>query len=297
MRRLIIPLCAGVLSVAWAQEGAEGPFTCDRTAAITPLAEVAFTGEVASYTDAERACWADWPQAQALAQGLNGQWVDVRDAGSARRIALRGAATVGLTDLADKAFLKGQSLVLVGTGVDLKALTERCVALRQRGQFSGVHVLLGGARTWRLAGQPVQADGTAVAPDEASAQELWLGAAGDLWQLAVFGLSAEQRQSLPVPASRVLDLGADARRAVDELQRRATTGERLAAPRQWLVVAPDAAQLAQAQALWRERAQAASPLGAPIWLSGGWQAYAAYLQQQKTLAAHAGRPLPRLCGM
>ena len=61
-----------------------------------------------------------------------------------------------------------------------------------------------------------------------------------------------------------------------------------------------AAQLAQLRALWLERPLNPADTAiasAPLWLVGAWPAYASYLEQQKTLAAHAGRPLPRLCGM
>lgn len=268
-----------------------------------PLQAVNF-GEPAPapYSQAERACWADWSQSLALAQGPNGLWVDVRDAGSVRRLRLHGAVNVALAILADKAFLKKRSLVLVGAAVDLRAMTQRCVALRQSGQYQDVHVLLGGVRSWRLAGQAIQSDGSALLPaDEASARDLWLGAADGQWKIAALNLSEQQRQSLPVTPTQLLDLGANMTQAVQELERQ-VAGQPLPAPSRWLVVAPDAAALAQAQALWRQRtakpetAKGSNP-NALVWLTGGWPAYATWLQQQKTLAAHAGRSLPRLCGI
>jgi rhodanese-related sulfurtransferase len=265
-----------------------------------PLQAVNF-GEPAlvPYSQAERACWADWPQALALAQEPNGLWVDVRDAGSARRLALRGAVNVALANLADKAFLKKRSLVLVGASVDLRTMTRRCVALRQSGQYRDVHVLLGGVRSWRLAGQSIQpstqSDGSALLPaDEASARELWLGAADGQWKIAALNLSQQQRQSLPVPPAQVLDLGANVTQAVQELERQ-VAGQPLPAPSRWLVVAPDATTLAQAKTLWPQKTP--NDQNTLIWLTGGWLAYAAWLQQQKTLAAHAGRSLPRICGL
>jgi len=202
-------------------------------------------------------------------------------------------------DLAGKTFLQGQALVLIGSGADLRALTGRCLTLRQSGQFKSVHVLLGGVRSWRLAGQPIQAGGSALLPPgEASAQDLWLGAADGLWRIAALGLSARQRQSLPVPTDQVLDLGAPAAQAVQELERQINR-QPLPAPASWLVVAADAQQLAQAQALWQQRQNTQDAHGQHtiVWLAGGWPAYASYLEQQKTLAAHAGRSLPRICGM
>jgi rhodanese-related sulfurtransferase len=268
--------------------------TCPRVE--DPLQTVNFEVTApAPYSDAERACWANWPQAQTLAQGPNGQWVDVRDAGTVRRLGLHGVTNVGLADLADKAFLKGQSLILIGSGVDLRALTQRCVALRQSGQFRDVHVLLGGVRAWRLAGQAITSNGDALAPEQASAQELWLGAADGVWQIAALGLTPQQRQNLPVPEKQVLDLGPNIPQAVAELQNR--IAEPLPAHQRWLVVTADAAQLEQAQTLWSQQASTTDAGQTPIWLAGGWPAYISWLQQQQTLAAHAGRTLPRICGM
>ena len=258
------------------------------------------------YSQAERACWAGWPQALALAQGPNGLWVDVRDAGSVQRLALQhGTVNVALINLGDKAFLKKRSLVLVGAAVDLRAITQRCVTLRQSGQYQDVHVLLGGVRSWRLAGQSIQSDGSALLPaDEASARDLWLGAADGQWKIAVFNLSEQQRQNLPVPPTQVLDLGANMTQAVQELERQVVS-QPVPAPGRWLVVAPDATALAQTKTLWHQRQDGGKPEDAKnldashavIWLAGGWSAYAAYIQQQKKLAAHAGLPLPRICGI
>ena len=54
-----------------------------------------------------------------------------------------------------------------------------------------------------------------------------------------------------------------------------------------------AADQARLQALW-DLQQAAQPL---LWLHEGLDGYRRYLVQQHQLAAHAGRALPRLCGL
>ena len=64
-------------------------------------------------------------------------------------------------------------------------------------------------------------------------------------------------------------------------------------PSFWLAVAADAADQARLQALW-DLQQAAQPL---LWLHEGLDGYRRYLVQQHQLAAHAGRALPRLCGL
>ena len=112
---LLLALAAlqAVLGTAWAQ-APDRPLTCDKQE--QALNAVAFTEDPAGYGDAERACWVDWAQAQALAQGPSGQWVDVRDAGARRRLGLPGTAAVGLPDLADNAFLNHTSPDLQGWG-------------------------------------------------------------------------------------------------------------------------------------------------------------------------------------
>ena len=225
--------------------------------------------------------------------------MDVRDAGARRRLGLPGTAAVGLPDLADKAFLKGQSLVLIGTGVDLKTLSTQCVALRQSDQFKDVHVLLHGVRAWRLAKQPTLVDGSVLAPDEVSAQELWLGAADDQWRIAAIGLAPEHLASLPVKAA-FTGSEQNLRQTVAELATHMAQNSSDRPQQRWLALTATAAQLAQLRALWLERPLNPADTAiasAPLWLVGAWPAYASYLEQQKTLAAHAGRPLPRLCGM
>lgn len=292
---LIACLLLTASACAWAQAD-QRPLTCDRSGEVSNPVSYAFAG-VASYGPAERACWADWAKAQALASGADGQWVDVRDAGARRLIALSGVVTVEPADLASKAFLQGQSLVLIGTGVDLKALSARCVALRQSGQFKDVHVLLHGTRAWRQAGQPAQLDASALAPDVVSAQELWLGAADDQWRIAAIGLSDDQIKTLPVPPGFIAS-GAQLKRDLTEWSVRARQSDPGEPHRRWLMVTATADQMAQARAVWNEHFRSlAADTPFPLWLDGAWPAYANYLQQQQNLAAHAGQALPRLCGL
>ena len=247
-----------------------------------------------TYNEAERACWLDWASARDIAFGPNGQWVDVRDIGARRHLRLMGVTTVELSDLPTKAFLKQRALVLIGTGADLKPLSAKCVALRQSGQFKSLHVLLHGTSAWRKADQPVQADGSVLAIDEASAQDLWFGARGDEWLLATIGLSKEQLESLPVKPTFTSDTS-NLQDAVTSLAARLTQKTNLSPHQRWLVLTQTPAQLAELRALWHQHHT--DQAIAPIWLIGAWPAYASYLDQQIKLAAHSGRPLPRLCGM
>lgn len=271
---------------------------CDQRAGAGPE-QTAFdaAGQVSVYSKAERACWADWPQAQALAAGPTGLWIDVRDVGERHRLGLPGAVVLDPADVPGKTFLQGQSLVLVGTGVDLKLLSSHCVALRQSGRFKDVHVLLHGVRSWRAAGQTVQVQGAVLAPDEISPRELWLGAADGLWRIVTIGLTQEQSEDLAVPVALTAS-DADLEQALSALHAQAGRAIAREPQQRWLVVAGTDKQLARARALWRTRfAQTAPAALQPLWLAGAWPAYADYLRQQRILAAHAGQPLPRLCGI
>lgn len=290
-------LACAVLGSAHAADAPAPALTCGR-ADEQALHGIAYPAEsTVDYSDAQRQCWLHWKPAQAIATGPLGMWIDVRDAGTQRQVALAGATTVGLADLADKAFLHGQSLVLVGSGVDLEALSSRCVALRRSGQFKDVHVLLGGVRAWRLAGAQVRLGDGAAPADEVGAQDLWRGASEGLWRIATLGVSAGQSRRLPALVD-FAGSGPDLAGAMSGLSRRmaATGGDQ--PQRQWLAVAATPEQQSQARRLWQQASAAADPPLPPLyWLSGGWPEYLRYLDQQQTLAAHAGRSLPRLCGI
>lgn len=314
MRRL--PLCcwllisAGVL-LACANAGRseaarsdEAP-GCDRPLGAAVRAVPFVRRQAVVYTEEEQACWLPWDLARAAAEAPGGQWVDVRDAGQRQRLALEGVMAVDLADLPDKPFLKEQSLVLVGTGVDLPELSRQCVLLRQSGQYRSVHVLLGGAHAWRQAGRAVSGSQASLPADQVDAQEMWQGAGNGAWRLAVLDMPPAQVRELadrlPAAAQDVADLGADAAHAVRQLH--ALARQPLPAPRQWLVIAGSPERLAQARQFWQEQqngqknAQNRSSASAVMWLAGGWPAYAEYVQQQAAVAAHAGQPLPPLCGI
>ena len=299
MRRLLLAWLLSVASACALAQAESRSLTCDRDAD-DPLRPVVFAvGGASAFSEAEHTCWLDWTAAQQAATGPGGQWVDVRDADARRLLTLPGVTAVDLADLPSKAFLKGQSLVLIGTGVDLKTLSTQCVALRQSDQFKDVHVLLHGVRAWRLAKQPTLVDGSVLAPDEVSAQELWLGAADDQWRIAAIGLAPEHLASLPVKAA-FTGSEQNLRQTVAELATHMAQNSSDRPQQRWLALTATAAQLAQLRALWLERPLNPADTAiasAPLWLVGAWPAYASYLEQQKTLAAHAGRPLPRLCGM
>lgn len=272
------------LAIAHAQGSDEAAAACLRTDHQAAPDEVPFahTSPVA-YGSEQAACWMGMEALKDASMMV----LDVREQGTPETSALAGATPMALSAVSDKSYLQPQRLLLVGTGVDLRLLTQTCVALRRKG-FHEVHVLLGGASTWR---KEPQASWT-------SAQDAWLGSREGLWRIATVGFSARQLLSLPQPASVQLTAGStasDLRRAM-AVNDKATPLKR---PLQWLVVTADPAVGQTLFADWHA-AQAqdfAAQTGSSVrWLAGGWSQYEAYLAQQQTLAAHAGRPLPRSCG-
>ena len=172
---------------------------------------------------------------------------------------------------------------MVGTGVDLRALTTACLSLRKQG-FSKVQVLLGGARSWARI-QSV---------DMVTPQEAWLGALDGQWRLIGIGLRPEQVQSLVGKPEVILPSSVDDAALVQALND-AERARPLGSHQQWLLLTPNQAS---GQSLLARLQQTPHKPGARAlaWLSGGWDSYNAYLQQQQQSAAHAGRPLPRSCG-
>ena len=292
-----------LLGVAWgpgaaAADPAPAEQTCRRADADAPNPVDMPLAPPAPYTDAERACWIGWREARQLAaQGAS--WVDVREAGAAQRLRLAGALAVPRAEVADKAALRGLDLLAVGDAGDLRALSRQCAAWRQSGLFGSVHVVLGGVRAWRLAGMPVQPDPQAATPPQlptvVSAAEYRQGVVDGLWRVVTLGIAPDDAHALAQPPVLALP-AADAaglralRQALDGM---GDGGAPTSIPSFWLAVAADAVDQARLQALW-DLQRAAQPL---LWLHEGLDGYRRYLVQQHQLAAHAGRALPRLCGL
>jgi rhodanese-related sulfurtransferase len=263
------------------------------------------------YAEAERACWVDWQGARQLAaQGA--YWVDVRETGAVRRLRLAGTLAVPRQDVADKAALRGLNVLILGEDVDLRALSRQCVAWRQSGHFGDVHIVLGGVRAWRLAGQPVQPDPRSTATlepaDVVSPAEYRLGMADGRWRVATLGIDPNEALTQAQVAIPTSDVGAldELRQALAQADKNTSAATATASP--WVVVTADASSQTRLHALWHQQhraipaathGQAVQAAQAPplLWLGGGLRAYRGYLGEQHQLAAHAGQTLPRLCGL
>lgn len=231
------------------------------------------------YSAEEKACWIGVQEAR------DEGWMqlDVREVAMSARTLLPGTVALSLSSVAGRKYLREQPLVLVGTGVDLRALTSSCVALRAQG-FARVRTLLGGARSWNQ-----KPGGDLLIP-----QEFWLGAIDGQWRIVSVGLRADQIADLPIPPEVALSASTDSvglRKALADAER-AKPSE---LHHQWILVAPDGVGQQVALARWQQipHQQGMKPLA---WLEGGWTGYRTYLNQQQQSAAHAGRALPRICG-
>lgn len=235
----------------------------------------------APYSSQETGCWTDTSEAR-RSQGMV---LDVRDASLAARSPLQGTVALPLESIADRPYLRDQHLVLVGNGVDLRALTRHCLALQEQG-FSRVRVLLGGVRSWSRT-QRV---------DMLTAQEAWQGGADGQWRVISVGLGPDQIAALPVAPAVTLEASIDAAGIQKALA--VAEGKRPLAPQeQWLVVSQDAEAQRALLPRWQQTINQTSTETRPVaWLEGGWTAYRSYLEQQKNSAAYAGRALPRACG-
>lgn len=272
-------LCALSLVTHWAAAQELQEQACLREDYSQPTIPVFGHAAPKPYSAQEQACWIGAQEAR------DEGWMrlDVRDLAMPARAALPGTVALSLSAVADRKYLREQPLVLVGTGVDLRALTQSCMALRAQG-FTRVRTLLGGARSWN------QKSGE----DLLTPQELWLGAMDGQWRIVGVGLGVDQVADLPIPPEVTLPASTDglALRTAIAHAERVRPSER---HHQWLVVAPDGPGQQTVLVRWQQlpREQGMAPLA---WLNGGWTTYRAYLNQQQQSAAHAGRALPRSCG-
>lgn len=271
--------CVASLAVTVAAAQVTDAQSCLRVDYSQPALPVFSHATPAPYSAREVACWINVQEAH------GGGWMplDVRDAALSARAPLTGVAALPLESVADRQYLREQPLVLVGTGVDLRALTKSCLTLRQHG-FARLRVLVGGARSWSRTQQT----------DMLTPQEVWLGGLDGQWRIATVGLSPDQWASLPVPPEITLPASIER----NALQRALADAERLRPSepnRQWLVVVPDGTEQQALIVGWQQSPQDGGTR--PVaWLSGGWVAYRAYLSQQQHSAANAGRALPHVCG-
>jgi rhodanese-related sulfurtransferase len=221
-------------------------------------------------------------------------WIDVRAAADSRAAPIPGALAIPLVELRSKSFLQSSPIVLIGSGRDDADLAHACGELR-RAEFQQVKLLRGGIRAWVSARRPVMADGGVM-------QNLDLIAAGDLHRQAsaapwlMLGIDLPLSDALPAAMASLQQV--DARnspaRALDAVRRRQAELahlEKSAQPNAIVLVARD-----DASATKLRDAVRGAGLEDVLVLQGGMAGYRAFLSQQQSIAAAAGRPLVRSCG-
>ena len=221
-------------------------------------------------------------------------WVDVRGAADARAARIPGALAIPLAELRTKTFLQSTPLVLIGSGRDDADLARACGELKRAG-FQQVKLLRGGIRAWVNGQRPVLADAGAL-------QNLDLIDPGAFHRQAalapwlVLGIDVGPADGLPVVMSSLerIDAGDDTARALDAIRRRQVELARMSVnerPNAIVIVARD-----EASATRMRDAVRSGGRSDVLTLLGGMAGYRAFLAQQQSIAAAAGKPLVRSCG-
>ncbi|THT97696.1 hypothetical protein E9531_15475 [Lampropedia puyangensis] len=246
---------------------------------------------------------------QALEQSSgNMTLVDVRPF-AAKRDYVPHALEVSLRDLPQRSFLKGQNVVLLGTGLDDPTLLAVCEDLQRQG-FSQVQSVRGGAPAFLEAAGLVS---TAYVRSITPAQWVQSLMQGQQWHLAISATQAkEHANELPMPAA--LQWSAKQSQSLGSLatvlrqqQAKLTSANTTTALSSPLIVLADGLT---SQALEQQLQSAAVKAGSkasisgiqathstPIYvLEGGWPAYEAFVQQNHEIQVTAAQSLQRACG-
>jgi len=233
------------------------------------------------------ACWIDYPNVEAWADG-SPTFVDVRSPATIQSYRLAGVLEIALSDLPRKAFLKQQSIVLIGSGFDDADLAQACEVLHADG-FSKVKLLRGGVRTWQQAGRAAVRAGADFAPDSIAPAAFHRGVSDAPW--LVLGVGLPPSDGLPKLARmRAVD-GKDGIAVIAQARSELAQMPEEKRPSLIVVVAQDAASLRELREAAR-RARVADI----VFLEGGLAAYRQFLTEQESIAANAGKPLVRPCG-
>jgi rhodanese-related sulfurtransferase len=247
----------------------------------------------------DHGCWINYAEAEKRAP----LWVDVRPLPEARAALMPGALQIPLHQVSTKTFLKETFTVLVGNGTDDAEMAMTCHQLKKAG-FTQLRMLRHGTRAWYRAGQPLLGNAeTIMALNNIDAGYFHRGQVARVWRVIGVNLPVETSTSLP-PAFVGTALNAkDLNQAVDQIQgiirewqqTRVNTEASVYVPTT-IIVAADEIATRQLWQRWRERS--GEPDGEVLWLTGGWNDYVAFVEQQQRIAAIAANPPPlqRPCG-
>jgi rhodanese-related sulfurtransferase len=221
-------------------------------------------------------------------------WIDVRTSADARSAPIPGALTIRLVDLPTKTFLQNTPVVLIGSGRDDADLARACGELKRAG-FQQVKLLRGGIRAWVNGQRAVLADaGVLQKLDLIQPSEFHRQAASAPWLVLAVDLNPADGLPVAMGTAERIDAGGDAVRATDAVRRRQAEIARMSAkerPNALVIVTRDEASATRLRDALRNGGG-----GDVLILQGGMAGYQAFLAQQQSIAAAAGKPLIRSCG-
>lgn len=292
MNHMQLVLLAGLLAGAFSVHGAYGEVVGCLESSQPTRAEQPRWPWIEHKQPLHAECWLGWNELMQLVYQQDGVlWLDVRHSPDWQVSPLNNVMQVGLHEIEDRSFLRGRSLLLVGTGTDQLMLDAACMQLRQAG--FDVHALNGGvwALPKHLSGQGSDAGNVR----QIGTDQFLAGSQTVPWHVVTLGMSEQDIAHLPEPPRMQfgLDDVAAAQAAITTLlgQGGISEPENLY-PVQVVLIAPDDESVRVLQALLHH----ASDDGRVFWLQGGFQAYEAYINEQNRMKAYAGAVLRRPCG-
>jgi hypothetical protein len=185
--------------------------------------------------------------------------------------------------LAHREFLKLAPVLLIGDGKADFELTAMCEPLRASG-FKDVRVLKGGLRTLHLEDYPIVGNPRAIeALDTLSPQELHNLVGRDAWKVLATKSDAAEATRLGIRVdAEVTDASDVSKRLLTLLA--ATSGT------DWIVIGIPLASIPDLRNTLPKRQR-----GRVLFYTDPVRAYAAFLQQQRSVLADAGKSLIRPC--
>jgi hypothetical protein len=283
---LAVGLCAVCLAPpVRASESAES-CSLDKAGKQTPRVES--TGAAASATQqplsgianlSTHACLAGVWDASVKAR----QIVDIRPANIFNSLQAANSLNIAMGSLAHREFLKLAPVLLIGDGKADFELTAMCEPLRASG-FKDVRVLKGGLRTLHLEDYPIVGNPRAIeALDTLSPQELHNLVGRDAWKVLATKSDAAEATRLGIRVdAEVTDASDVSKRLLTLLA--ATSGT------DWIVIGIPLASIPDLRNTLPKRQR-----GRVLFYTDPVRAYAAFLQQQRSVLADAGKSLIRPC--
>ncbi|MBN1141609.1 MAG: rhodanese-like domain-containing protein [Deltaproteobacteria bacterium] len=229
-----------------------------------PLA--AFPAEKGVSWDAELAI----PVAKALKAHANHRvvLVDVRSPADFERAHIPGSLPISLSFLKTKTYLKGQELILVGTGGEWIPLEAACRDLKQAGFRAGI--LKGGIPAWLAADGPIFGDAAFLLKELTVPPAVFYREKELSGRVMVFlGRKAPEDLSALVPNCLVVDARSKPEEAVSRLKRELDGKKGMLPP---LVLSAGGDDYPWADALLQKRGA-----GKAVFVAGGLSGYRAFL--------------------